>query len=159
MSENNKNKTNKIIDPSQVQLDEDKRTRAIDMLYEAMLFWHDEGVKIIKALNHKLNMEGEGREAARLAALWKGVDDRWIDIAAKLAPYQSPKLASTEIKKHVEQRYIVEVSTRPKDVKEWLKRVEEDSKHLSKPQVIDNLFGDHTIDDIEYNDINEQEVH
>lgn len=146
----------KLLSPDQVQLDEQKRTKAIDMLYEAMLFWHSEGTRIIKALNHKLNMDGEGREAARLAAIWKNVDDRWIDIAAKLAPYQSPKLSSVETKTEVTVKHVVRPYTRAKDHAEFLARVTEDEKFLPKPQVVTNLYNDHTIDDIEYENVNQE---
>lgn len=145
--------------PQDVHLDEDKRTKAVDMLYEAMLFWHDEGQRLIKRLYHKLNMEHEGKEAAAIARLFKDADDRWIDIAAKLAPYQSSKLSSTVVKKIEEKRYVIEVGTRPKDNKEWLEQVEREQAMLPKPNVVQQLFTDQTIDDIEYNDINEQEVH
>lgn len=151
-------KKSDIKDPSDVQIDATKRNKAIDMLEEAMFFWHDEGIKIIKALQYRLNSEGEGREAARLAMLWKNVDDRWIEIAAKLAPYQSPKLSSVENKNEVVVKHIVRPYARAKDSKEWLERVAEDEKYLPKPKVVQNLFSDHTIDDIEYERINEEEA-
>lgn len=151
--------TKKPDTPKEIELDDEKRTKAVDMLYEAMIFWHDEGIKIIKALQHKLNMEGEGREAAKLAGLWKGVDDRWIDIAAKLAPYQSSKLSSTVVKKIEEKRFVIALPQKIADGKEWREMVEKEQALLPKPQIIENLFGDHTIDDIEFNDANEHEVH
>jgi hypothetical protein len=155
-------KKSNISEPSEVSIDETKRNKAIDMLEEAMVFWHDEGIKIIKGLQHLLNMEGKGREAAQLAMLWKGVDDRWIEIASKLAPYQSPKLSSIENKNEVVVKHIVRPYARAKDHKEWLERVQEDEKYLPKAQVVQNLFSDHTIDDIEFERVNEeegQEVH
>lgn len=138
----------------------DKGVKAVDMLYEAMLFWREEGIKIIKELKYKLNSDGEGKLAAKLAMIWKDVDDRWIDIAAKLAPYQSAKLSSIEHKGGTIVRYIVEAPRRSKDNKEWLEQVEVDRLSLPKPIVIsqqDNSF-DQQIDDAEYEDIN-REVH
>lgn len=149
-------KKSNISEPSEVNIDDTSRSKAIDMLEEAMYFWHDEGIKIIKALNHMLNMEGKGREAAQLAMLWKNVDDRWIEIAAKLAPYQSPKLSSIENKNEVVVRHIVRPYAKAKDSKEWLERVREDEQYLPKPKVVQNLFSDHTIDDIEFERVNEE---
>jgi hypothetical protein len=145
--------------PQDVQLDDDKRTKAVDMLYEAMLFWHSEGQRLVKRLYHKLNMEHEGKEAAAIARLFKDADDRWIDIAAKLAPYQSSKLSSTVVKKIEEKRFVVVLPPKIKDGKEWVNMVEREQAMLPKPNVVQQLFTDQTIDDIEYNDINEQEVH
>lgn len=135
----------------------DKSVKAIDMLYEAMLFWRSEGNLLIKELKRLLDSTGEGKLAAKVAMVWKDVDDRWIDIAAKLAPYQSAKLSSVEVKGTTIVKHVVRVQTRAKDHKEWLERVEEDKKYLPKPQIIDqtdNSFDD-TIDDAEFEEINE----
>lgn len=133
-----------------------QQNKAVDLLYEAMLFWHSEGIKIIKTLQLKLNMEGAGREAANIAKLWKDVDDRWIDIASKLAPYQSSKLSSIAVKREEIRRYVIEAPRIIPDKREWLNVVSEDQKHLPKPSIIENIAnGDGTIDEAEYIDVNE----
>lgn len=151
--------TDKPETPLDVQIEDDKRTKAVDMLYEAMIFWHDRGQKLVKAVHHKLQIEGEGKEAAALMRLFKDADDRWIDIAAKLAPYQSSKHASMTIKKVEEKRFVIAVPPPIHDEKEWLKVVEKEQALLPKPNVIQNLFTDQTIDEAEYDEINPDEVH
>ena len=131
--------------------------KAVDMLYEAMVFWHKEGVKLIKQLHTKLNEEGAGREAANIARLWKGVDDRWIDIAAKLAPYQSSKLSNIQITKTETKRFVIEAPRVITDKKEWLNLVDEEQKLLPKPVVVSQPMNGHgdDIDELEYEEINE----
>ena len=143
----------------EIEIDDEKRTKAVDMLYEAMIFWHDRGQKIIKAAVHKLKMENEGKEAAALLKLFKDADDRWIDIATRLAPYQSSKLSSTVIKKVEEKRFVIAIPAPIEDEKKWLETVQKEAAMLPKPNVIQNLFSDQTIDEIEFDDVNENEVH
>src|SRR5688572_200577 len=135
--------------------DESAASLATKMLEEAMVFWHNEGQKIIKLLIDKLNNEGEGRRAAEIAKIWRGVDDRWIDIAAKLAPYQSAKLSSVQINKKIEKRFVISAPQVIPEKKDWLEKVERDQAALPKPNVISNILqDDDTIDEVEYVDVN-----
>lgn len=139
-----------------------KRTKAVDMLYEAMIFWHGEGIKIINEIKRRLEENGNGKDAIALAKIWKGYDDRWIDIAAKLAPYQSPKLSSMELNNKTITRYVVEIPRKSESAKEWLKQAEIDVKlipSLSQKPIIDLNGTDDTIDEAEYEEINVHEVH
>lgn len=139
-----------------------KRTKAVDMLYEAMVFWHDEGIKLINEIKHRLEQGGNGKDAVALAKVWKGYDDRWIEIASKLAPYQSPKLSSMEVNNKVTTRYIVEIPRKSATTKDWVQQAELDMKlipSLTQKPMIDVLQTDDTIDEIEYEDINVHEVH
>lgn len=144
----------------------DKRTKAVDMLYEAMIFWHKEGIEIIEEIKRRLQDSGNGKDALALAKIWKGYDDKWIDIASKLAPYQSAKLSSVELKGGTVTKYIVEVPRRARDPKEWLEQAAIDMKqipHLNQKPIV-NIVQDpeDTIDEIEYEDINNHngyEVH
>jgi hypothetical protein len=134
----------------------ERQRKAVDMLYDAMLFWHDEGSKLIKQLKDKLNVEGEGRIAANIAKIWKDVDDRWIDIAAKLAPYQSAKLSNIQVTKNEIKRFVIEVPSIIEDKREWLSKVEKEQKLLPKPTIINNIPNGHDndIDEIEYDELN-----
>lgn len=137
-----------------------KRIKAVDLLYEGMIFWHEEGIKIISEIKRRLQDSGNGKDALALAKIWKGYEDRWYEIASRLAPYQSAKLSSIEVKGGTVTKYIVEVPRRAKDAKEWLEQVEVDRKALPAPITIKSAIQtDDTIDDIEYEDINGYEAH
>ena len=132
-----------------------EQRKAVDLLYEAMIFWHGEGLKIIKRLGYVLNNEGLGREAANLAKIWKGVDDRWIEIAGMIAPYQSSKLSNIVIDKKVLHRFVIEAPRVIQDKREWLSKVKEDQAALPKPSIITQMNGyDDTMDEAEYIDVN-----
>lgn len=134
-------------------------SKAIQLLEEAMLFWHGEGSKLIRRLDQTLNKEGQGRLAAEIAKVWRDVDDRWIDIAAKLAPYQSAKLSSIEVNKNETRRFVIVAPQVVPDKKQWLEKVVEDQKLLPKPTVIQNVLSEDDVDDIdeiEYDEIHER---
>ena len=147
---------NKEINLEDIKIDPNNPSQAIKYLEEAMIFWHDEGIRIIKALIKNLNDEGMGRQAAEIAKIWRGVDDRWIEIAAKLAPYQSAKLSSIEVNKKIEKRFVIAAPSVVPDNKTWLEKVEQEQKLLPKPQVIKNIIQDDTIDEAEYYDVNSE---
>jgi hypothetical protein len=133
----------------------EKQLKAIDLLYEAMLFWREEGSKLIKQLIYKLNVEGEGRVAAQIARTWKDVDDRWIDIASKLAPYQSAKHANVVINKTETKRFVIEAPRVMEDKRAWAELVAREQALLPKHDVLHTINNaDDTIDDAEFMDVN-----
>ena len=133
-----------------------QQRKAIDLLYEAMFFWHGEGIRLIRDLRFALNSQSLGHEAANIAKIWKGVDDRWIDIAAKLAPYQSSKLSSMIIKKDETKRFVIEAPRVIADKQQWLELVAKEQKLLPKTDIVGKMNGhDDTIDEAEYVDVNE----
>lgn len=136
--------------------DPEKKSQAVALLEEAMLFWRGEGQKLIKQLIKAVE-DKEIRLAVQLAKTWKGVDDRWIDIAAKIAPYQTAKLSSIEVNKTEVKRFVIAAPPLVPNKKDWLEKVEYEQKILPKPVVITNVLkdDDDTIDEIEYEDINE----
>lgn len=143
----------------EIKLPEEPSFQATKELEKAAAFWQAEGVKLIKQLIDKLNQEGAGREAAVIAKIWKDVDDRWIEIAAKIAPYQSAKKANVQVDVKHEKRFVIVAPTRTIDKKEWLQQVESDQKLLPKPHIIDTITAReeqiNDIDEIEYSEINE----
>lgn len=134
----------------------EKQRKAMDLLYDAMIFWHGEGLKLIKRLENNLNASGEGRMAANIAKIWKDVDDRWIDIASKIMPYQSAKLSNIQIKSTNIHKFVIEAPRVIKDKREWLDLVEQEQKALPKPIPIGQIMNGHdqTIDELEYDEIN-----
>lgn len=97
--------------------------RATDVLYKKMLFYD---VKA-KLLLEKIVEENKKSDKARGdIEVWaykelRKCDDIVIDCAHKLAPYQSPKLESIEVKKQVEHRYVMRTPSPIKDTNEWMR--------------------------------------
>lgn len=147
--------------PNEPQEITDKRTKAVDLLYEGMLFWHDEGQKIVNRLKNLLEAQGNSKEGLALAKIWKDYDSRWIEIASRLAPYQSAKLSSVELKGGTVTKYIVEVPRRSATAKEWMEQADIDLKqipHLSSKPIVDIIRDPEDADDIEYEEINGHSV-
>jgi hypothetical protein len=142
--------------PSDIEIDPQNDVE-YKLLYDAMLFWHDQGQKVIAKIINRLQLDAEGKEAAKLAVLWKGYEDRWIDIATRLLPYKKPKLSSIEKTVKTEKRFVLVVPQRQIDNKTWLQQVDIDRAALPKPQIIHNVADnpDDTIDEIEYGEVND----
>lgn len=115
-----------------------EQKKATDLLYEAMLFWQSEGIRLIKRIEFILDSNGDGRLALQLAKTWKDVDDRWIECARLLAPYQSSKLANTAAVKKEIKRFVIEAPRVIADKHEWLDAVASDQAKLPKPNIVMN---------------------
>lgn len=106
---------------------------AIAVLRQQMLFYRDQAEeiceKIIEALK-KNNSRGD-----LVAMMYKHLSDAskmTIDCAAKLAPYQSPRLESVEVKKTVTNRYVIQAPTAFNDQDLWLQNSKKELKLLEQ---------------------------
>lgn len=66
-------------------------------------------------------------QGAKLVEMHKAMmrfNDIVIDCASRLAPYQSSKLQSIEIKKHVEHRFVIQAPAVTQRKEEWLDQVQ-----------------------------------
>ena len=99
-----------------------KTTKAISVL-EDMLFnsysQHKVILEIFKEKVEQINPKDPYIKFT-LSELSK-LEDRVLDCASKLAPYQSPKLESMEIKSQVEHRMVMRAPQRIASVTEWAK--------------------------------------
>lgn len=109
-----------------------QRQKATDFLYEQMVFWGGKGKKLIE-LTHKCLLNGHIVEAARFMKEFNDVNNRAIDIAAKLAPYQSAKHASIEINSKITKQYVIVAPRISRDAQDWLTTIKQDQKSLPKP--------------------------
>lgn len=142
--------------PEEFTAPQEASQRAIDVLYKEMVFWEREGKLLVLRVLAALDEEKNGRLAAELLMKFKDVDDRCIEVAAKLAPYQSAKLASMEVNKKITKRFVIVAPQVATDNKEWLERVHNEEKLIQKPIVITKAPSlDDTIDEIAYADLNE----
>ena len=101
------------------------KIRAVDVLYNKMVFYNQEanemGLKIWELLK-----QGDKARGDKLADMYKAmmrINDLAIECATKLAPYQSAKLESVEVKKTVEHRYVIRAPAQLKSVQDWSQQV------------------------------------
>lgn len=86
-------------------------------------------------------------------------NDIVIECAAKLAPYQSSKLDTIEIKHKVEHRYVIAAPKLINNSKDWLTNVNEEAKMLPSPQkVIDNSKKELAAQEIKRDPVEEAQV-
>lgn len=114
------------------------KQRAIDILYANMIFFNDKAVKmtieIVEAL--KKSEISRGDKLADMHKAMIRVRELTLECASKLAPYQSPKLESVEVKKTVEHRFVLRAPTPVKNTQSWLNQVDQEAKLLPSPQKI-----------------------
>ena len=113
---------------------------ARDVLYDGMVNFETRAKKIIEVLidSIKASQKSNYAELKILYLEFRKCQELAADYAHKLAPYQSPKLESIEVKSQVENRYVMRVPHQMKTTEEWTKatgasRVTiEDTKRIPK---------------------------
>ena len=115
--------------------------RAIDVLYEKMEFYSVHATFIATEIC-KLLKESDVKEGKRLTEMHKQMmrfNDIAIDCAAKLAPYQSAKLQSIEVKSNKTVKYVIQAPMVVKDKNEWIRQVESVAAPLAiTPRLLSN---------------------
>lgn len=114
-----------------------------------MLFWRNEGKKLVQAI-YSLVSTQDGKLAAKLANTFKDINDRTVEIATRLAPYQTPKLSSMELKSNKTIRYVIEAPKLSPNTSSWLKNIQEDQRLLPKPHQIINSNDTEDIEALEH---------
>lgn len=112
-----KRKNNKVI--SSITQD----VKATDMLYLKMTTYNTKAKDILQNLIN-ITKSSDKADYARIKPLlqmMRSYDDIVIDCAHKLAPYQTPKLESVELRQKVEHRFVMQVPTPIKSAEDWMK--------------------------------------
>lgn len=115
------------------------KRKAIDILYEKMMFYNDKAYIIANGLI-KVIQEGEKARGDLLVSLSKDLhrfNDIVIDCATKLAPYQAPKLGALEVRNNTTVRFVVAAPPLEANTNKWLDKVVKEQKLLIKPDAID----------------------
>lgn len=114
------------------------KRKAVDLLYQKMMFYAEKSQTILKAIIQDMNDNPEGGDAKlRIQAMrmLKESDELAIDCAVKLAPFQSPKLESVEVNNKVEHRYVMRAPAQFKSTDDWAKATgakhQDDTKDIS----------------------------
>ena len=101
---------------------------------------------------------GNHAQLKSLYTLMEKADQIVIDCAHKLAPYQSPKLESIEVKGKVDHRYVIRTPQPMSTINEWMKHTGAQQAKLADldrkeivQSVVEPSLNDFTDDD-EYNE-------
>jgi hypothetical protein len=133
---------------------------ATDVLYRKMHVYDKEAKEILAFLikTVKDSPIANNAQLKSLYSLMEKADERAIECASKLAPYQTPKLESIEVKGKVDHRYVIRAPQNMQSVDQWMKytgaerlKIEELNKEKpNKPPPTPSIH-DFTEDD-EYNE-------
>lgn len=136
--------------------------KATDVLYAKMVAYHGKGQEILQYLIAQLKTSEKAQydKIKQLTQQMKAFDDLAVDCAHKLAPYQTPKLESIEVKSKVEHRYVMRAPQQMKSAEEWMKATgaekvtpQEQIKQEVKREIVKSVHDfDDGIEEQEYNE-------
>jgi hypothetical protein len=89
------------------------------------------GKEIVEALK-----KADKHDGAKMALMYKEMmrlNDLVIECAAKILPYQTPRLESVEVKKTTEHRFVIAAPKLANNSSNWLNAVNEEAKMLPPP--------------------------
>lgn len=96
--------------------------KATDVLYQKMHVYNNESKQILSHLIETIKQQNKNSPALReLYLLMRKADDIVIDCAHKLAPYQTPKLESIEVRNKVEHKFVLRAPKAVSSIEEWTK--------------------------------------
>ena len=104
---------------------EEPSRQATKVLQEVMLF-HDKKAKFIITQIIKALKEDKKQRGDLMALMYKKFAEATaisVDCANKLAPYQSAKLSSIEVKSQVEHRYVLRAPSQAKSNEDWFTQI------------------------------------
>lgn len=104
--------------------DAEVQRKSIDVLRDKMIFYDEMAVELINKIVRLL--KEENKRGDLLAQMYKEsarCNDIAIDCAAKLAPFEFPKLQSKEITKEVTHAFVVRAPAVMHDPETWLAEV------------------------------------
>lgn len=121
--------------------------KAVDVLREVMTFHHEKAKDIILSIITLLKKEEKPR-GDLLANMYKEYSrntDLAVDCAAKLAPFESPKLQSMEVKNEMVHKFVMRVPAQSMSTDDWMQATG------AKRAVIEQKIAPN-VEDIEYED-------
>lgn len=99
-----------------------KPLKATEVLYQKMHSYNKEAKEILNYLIEQIKQQNKNSPALKqLYQLMQRADDVVIDCAHKLAPYQSPKLETIEVRNKVEHKFVLRAPKAVSSVEEWAK--------------------------------------
>lgn len=128
--------------------------KAIDILHQKMMFYSDDAILLATSIINKIKeTSNNGKLLVEMQKELLKIDALAIDCAAKLAPYQNPKLNTVEVKKKTTHRFVIEAPKRL-STEDWIKNVTYEHSLLPKQESMKLINPPKEIkdeDDYEYN--------
>lgn len=125
----------------EIMIEEDKSkkklsAKAVEVLEEQMQFYQNKAQDILLKITNWLENEDfvnilEVKDAYKLMEIAR---DKARDCAAKLAPYQSPRLESIETNNKTTHQFVVKMPSLIESPDDWLKQVHVEKEFLDKIQ-------------------------
>lgn len=112
------------------------KKKATEVLYEKMIFYDTKAKQLYSEIKKVLKSSDAAQRGDILAQMTKYIqraNDICIECAAKLAPYQSPRLQSMEVKKQTTVRFVIQAPKPAQDSNSWLESASESTKLISHP--------------------------
>lgn len=121
--------------------------KAVEVLEEQMDFYQNKAHDILLKITNALENEDfvniiEVKDAYKLM---ENARDKARDCAAKLAPYQSPRLESIETKNKTEHQFVVRIPSIIESPDDWLKQVKVEKEFLDSIKENNKLINGHAI--------------
>lgn len=115
------------------------KKKATEVLYEKMVFYDKKAKELyfeIKKVLKSSDGAQRGDILAQMTKYMQRANDICIDCASKLAPYQSPRLQSMEVKKNVTHRFVIQAPKPATDSSAWLEEADKPIALIeSKPHI------------------------
>lgn len=103
------------------------KKKATEILYDKMIFYHEKADEIAKVLIEMIE-KGKTARGDLVVQIHKDMhrfNDIAIECASKLAPYQTPKLESVEVKQKITHKFVVKAPMVAQTTQEWLKQIQQ----------------------------------
>lgn len=96
--------------------------KAVEVAHAKLKFYSEKAPDLIAKLYKMVNeaeFSGHLHHAKDILKQLMGIDDKILEYIKVLAPYQSAKLESIEVKSHVEHRYVMRSPAPVKNIDDW----------------------------------------
>ena len=106
---------------------------AVQTLQSEMVFYRDQAAELIERIIEML--KSQGANGLAIAMMYKHMAEAKkmaVDTAAKLAPYQSPRLQSIEVTKQTTHKYVIESPKRIDSEQDWIENTRRELKLIDK---------------------------
>ena len=113
---------------------DDPPDSAVQTLRGEMLYFRDQGQALLDAIIEEFKKITPQRQdlIAQLVKYKMEAKKMSIDCAAKLAPYEAPRLESIEVKQKTITKFVIEAPSAIKDTNEWLQNAKKELGYLNK---------------------------
>lgn len=126
---------------SEDKLEDDKPDSAVAVLRYKMLFYRDQAETICEKIMEGLK-DGKAR-ADLMAMMYKYMNEAnkiCIDCAAKLAPYEAPRLEAVEVTQKQITKFVIEAPTLSSSPEEWLINTRKELKLITELKNNSNII-------------------